>query len=397
MSRSFNKLTRPNMRKLKPGRQITEHGIIFERLPNGDGRFTVNVMVDGQRIHRVVGRESDGTTRTQAEQFIGQLRTDAKHDRLSLPKGRKRELSFKEAADQYMQRLEAGDGKDLKQKGHRLNLHLKPFFGAKPLSRISTFDVELYKKHRKGQKAIKRKLTDGSFSYKDKPASNGTINRELAVLSHILNKAVEWGWIQHKGAVIRRLKESRGRITYLTVEQTKHLIACALEDNSPQIYPFVVIAIETSMRMAEILSIQKSNIDLDRRVIYVPRAKSGPREQPITQHLADFLVKCIEASQSGTDWLFPSPTAREGHTVNIRKPFRRVVAAAGLDPDQVVRHTLRHTAITHLVQAGVDLPTVKRISGHKTLAMVERYAHANSEHIQAAMNKLEHRYRGARK
>jgi len=43
----------------------------------------------------------------------------------------------------------------------------------------------------------------------------------------------------------------------------------------------------------------------------------------------------------------------------------------------------------------VDLPTVKRISGHKTLAMVERYAHANGEHIQAAMDKLEARYRRA--
>ena len=71
-----------------------------------------------------------------------------------------------------------------------------------------------------------------------------------------------------------------------------------------------------------------------------------------------------------------------------------MVEADWLDPDQVVRHTLRHTAITHLVQAGVDLPTVKRISGHKTLAMVERYAHANSEHIQAAMDRLDNRYRG---
>lgn len=67
--------------------------------------------------------------------------------------------------------------------------------------------------------------------------------------------------------------------------------------------------------------------------------------------------------------------------------------AAKLDPKQVVRHTLRHTAITHLVQAGVDLPTVKRISGHKTLAMVERYSHRNGEHIRAAMNKLDRRYR----
>ncbi len=71
------------------------------------------------------------------------------------------------------------------------------------------------------------------------------------------------------------------------------------------------------------------------------------------------------------------------------------MAAAGLDPKQVVRHTLRHTAITHLVQAGVDLPTVKRISGHKTLQMVERYSHQNGIHIQSAMDKLEQRYRSS--
>ena len=101
---------------------------------------------------------------------------------------------------------------------------------------------------------------------------------------------------------------------------------------------------------------------------------------------------CNEALPTGTPWLFPSLAAHSGHTIDIRKAFRRVVAAAGLDPDEVVRHTLRHTAITHLVQAGVDLPTVKRISGHKTLSMVERYAHQNGTHINAAMDKLEERY-----
>ena len=69
--------------------------------------------------------------------------------------------------------------------------------------------------------------------------------------------------------------------------------------------------------------------------------------------------------------------------------MRRAVKAAGLDPDVVTPHVLRHTAITHLVQSGIDLPTVKRISGHKTLSMVERYAHANGEHISVAMQKLQ--------
>ena len=67
------------------------------------------------------------------------------------------------------------------------------------------------------------------------------------------------------------------------------------------------------------------------------------------------------------------------------------MTAAGLDPKEVVRHTLRHTAFTHLVQSGADLPTVKRISGHKTLQMVERYSHQNGAHLQAAMDRLERR------
>ncbi|WP_284505210.1 hypothetical protein [Caballeronia sp. INDeC2] len=40
--------------------------------------FAINVMADGQRIYRVVGRESDGTTRTQAEEFIAKVQSDAK-------------------------------------------------------------------------------------------------------------------------------------------------------------------------------------------------------------------------------------------------------------------------------------------------------------------------------
>lgn len=75
------------MRKLQAGLHIKEHGIIFERLANGDGRLTVRFMVDGQLVHRVVGKESEGVTRTQAEDFIENTRADARAGRLNLPKG----------------------------------------------------------------------------------------------------------------------------------------------------------------------------------------------------------------------------------------------------------------------------------------------------------------------
>jgi hypothetical protein len=94
MAKTFDKLTRPAIRKLARGQTISENGITFERLLDGDGRYTVNIMVDGVRIHRVIGRESDGTTRTQAEAFMDKARTEARQGRLNLPKGRKVVLGF---------------------------------------------------------------------------------------------------------------------------------------------------------------------------------------------------------------------------------------------------------------------------------------------------------------
>ena len=396
---NYVRLTRHAMRQLAPGKRIAERGIIFKRLANGDGVFSVNVMVDGQRIHRVVGRESDGTTRTQAEEFIQKVRQDAKNDRLALPKGRKVALSFQDAATKYLGRLEEEGGNDLRMKRNRLARHLIPFFGNLPLSKIGTSDIERYK-HIRGKELSYRggdrvsaeaKAKGAKVSAKAKVTSPGSINRELAVLSHLCSKAIEWDWIDRRPAKIKRLKEGSGRIEYLTSEEARRFVECSRGDENAHIYLFVVIALETSMRLKEILSMRCENVSLDRRVMFIPSAKGGAREQPITSHLAQVIGTRMEAQPKGSVWLFPSPRSKSGHTVDIRKPFRRVVSAAGLDLEKVVRHTLRHTAITHLVQAGVDLPTVKRISGHKTLAMVERYAHANGAHIQDAMDKLENR------
>ena len=374
MTIKFQKLTRTNMRALIENQNISEHGIVFERLTNGDGRFLINIMVDGKRVHRVLGKESEGVTRQQAEEFIAKMRTDARHDRLNLPKGRKLTLSFEEAAEKYLEKLKEEDGKNISKKREQLKLHLVPFFKDKPLSQIVTFDIERYKKHR---------ITK---------AKNGTINRELAVLSHLLNKAMEWKWIEFKACQIKRLKEDQGRITYLSAEKTVCVLESAKVDQNFHIYPFIMIGLETSMRRMEILSVELKNIDLQKRVIFIPQAKSGAREQPITNRLSEFLKSYVDMIGSSQQWLFPSKRSASTHVMNIEKACRRVVTRAGLNPKEIVRHTLRHTAITHLVQAGVDLPTVQRISGHKSLQMVVRYSHQNGSHIQAAMDKLEKRY-----
>ncbi|MBC8013387.1 MAG: site-specific integrase, partial [Methyloceanibacter sp.] len=222
-----------------------------------------------------------------------------------------------------------------------------------------------------------------------------TVNRELAVLSHLLNKALEWRWLKAMPAKIRRFREGPGRIVYLTKEQCVRLEAAAAQDQNENVHAFILVGLRTGMRHAEILSIKREHIDLERRVIWIPKAKAGAREQPITADLANRLAQRLAMLPPGCPWLFPSPGSLAGNAHTIRKAFRRSVVRAGLDPDQITPHTLRHTVVTHLLQAGVDLPTVQRISGHKTLVMVARYAHQSGAHIQAAMSQLDARLRKA--
>jgi len=346
MTKSFQTLTRMNTRKLKAGEKLQEGGIIFTRLPNGDGRFSVCIMVDGQRIHRVVGNESTGTTRQTAELFISRIQLDSRDNRLNLPKGRKTQMTFKEACLKYLGKI--NEEKDYKHKERRIRLHLMPFFKNFPLSKISTFDIERYKRER-----LKRPLLNRVEGL----ASTGSVNRELAILSHIFNKSMEWGYTEKIPCKIKKFPESSGRSAYLSREQIKKVLHYAELDGNQHIYPYMYIALHTAMRHMEILRLKREDIDFARKVLHIREAKAGAREQPMSSELAEFLADFLRCHTS--EFLFPSPKSCTGHLKEIRKPFGRVITKAGLDPKQIVRHTLRHTVITHLVQAGVDLPTVK--------------------------------------
>ena len=171
MTKRFQRLTRSAIRSLPPGSSITEAGIRFQRLPNGDGVFSVNIMVDRVRVHRVIGRESEGVTRQQAEDFIARARTDARRERLDLPEARKTQLAFTEASTRYLERLRVEGGKNIPAKDRQLRMWLLPFFGRFALKSISSTDVERYKTSRLG--------------FGTAPA---TINRELAVCLICLEK-----------------------------------------------------------------------------------------------------------------------------------------------------------------------------------------------------------------
>lgn len=375
MARRFQKLDRAAVRTLPIGGKITEAGIIAERMADRDIRYSINIMVDGQRVHRVIGRDSEGVTREQAERAIETLRTRAREERLDLPTGRKAHQLFRDAADEYLTRLEETGGKNIPIKRRQLRMHLIPAFGADRLDKLSEFGLKKYRKTR---------IAAG--------ATDATVNREMATLSHMLRSAVSWKWMKADDLPpIPKAAEARKTITILTDEQAEGLMQGAVADQDARLWLFVAFGLNAAMRHREILAVRYDQIDFANRRIFIPQAKAGEREQPITAALADALARQQKMENEPKGWVFPTLNAKQakgGHRTNMARPFLRAVARAGLEPERVTPHTMRHTAITRLVKAGVDLPTIQRISGHKTLAMVLRYTHVHGLHIDAAIGAL---------
>lgn len=384
MALKFTKLTRPVVRSLLPGEKIAEHGIVAERQKSGDVRYSVNIMVDRQRIHRVVGKESEGVTREQAERLIEKLRTESREGRLNLPAGRKLHRGFSEAADEYIQALKDTDGKNLKPKTQHLKNHLKPFFKEHRLDSFTDFNIRQYRKTRR---------TAG--------ASIATVNRELATLRHLLKTAASWKWIKRDAIPeITMEAEPQQPMVALNDAQSKALMDGAIADQDGRCWLFVAFGLGAAMRHREILRVRYDQIDFDNRRIFIPEAKAGQREQPITQSLADALQRqrAMEDEDKRNGWVFPSANpklSKNGYRTNMARQFARAAVRASLDPDRVTPHTMRRTAITKLVRAGVDLPTIQRISGHKTLAMVLRYVHLQGEHVDASISALDASLPGA--
>jgi integrase len=370
--RKFERLTPQEMRQLKAGESIFEQGIMYSKLSNGDGSFAINIMVDGERIRRVLGKESEGVTRQKAEQFIESARTQARERRFNLPKGRKLAMGFQELAEKYLERMLELGGEDAKKKKYRLETHLIPFFGTKPFDAIVSFDIERYYKHRKAS-----------------GAKASTINRECAVLSHMANRAKEWGWVSSRNFEIKKLPEEQTKIVYLTTEQCQRLLDVT-RTQCHELHLFVRIGLATGMRRSNIFSIRLEDLDLAHKRIFLPKTKTGARSQPITTALADYLAWYLEQyCYDGQEWLFPSKQSPTGHRTENRDALRTAVLNAELDPDIITAHTMRHTVVSQLVQKGVDIHTIMDITGHKTQEMVQRYSHRDSKHIEAAMDKLE--------
>jgi integrase len=227
-------------------------------------------------------------------------------------------------------------------------------------------------------------ITTDTLTGAMKAQSAGTWNRHRATVIAILHHAQAMGWLD-KVPTIPSRKTPPGRTRWLTLDEwarlekelPSHLLAPAR------------FALATGIRQANLLGLQWSEIDLQRKVawIHADNAKAGKAIGiPLSTEAIEILRSQI--GQHDTH-VFTYPLKRDDVTKNvpmvtIGEAYPKAVTRAGLVG--VTWHTLRHTWASWHVMHGTPLEVLQKLGGWASFDLVLRYAHLAPEYLATWAN-----------
>ena len=319
---------------------------VFKR--KGSPFYYIEFLFRGRRV----SRSARTSSRREAETFERRLRDEIARETRHLPVTPS--LTLDQACGRYW-----------KEHGHKLRWsgevarHLKLICThldrTMPFAELSNKDVN---------QLVQARELDG--------AGPAGVNRTLAVLQGVHSRATaRWesptkavAWRMHK------LKEPKGTIRFITIEDARRLIA-ALPVHSALIVRFLLA---TGLRREEVLSLTWSDVEFATSHVRV-LAKGGIRRLvPIE---GEALLVLHEAPRAGR-YVFDRK--------NFRRHWEAARKAAGLGNLRV--HDLRHTHATWLRQQGAPLEVVKVALGHSSVAVTQKYAHVVEAEVRAALQGL---------
>jgi integrase len=237
-------------------------------------------------------------------------------------------------------------------------------FGGKNIQDITTWQIEKYKTERKKQ---------------FKPAS---VNRELALLKHMLPKAVEWKKLKENPAnkSVKFFKGAVNRVRFLMPDEIQIL----LTNCDGFLKPIVTVALHTGMRRGEILNLKWEQVNFEQGIITILDTKNSERKDiPMDE--------TVKATLQGLDrrgeFVFRNKAGMPFNTMIIHYSFHSALDRSGITDFRF--HDLRHTFASNLVMAGVKIEKVQKLMGHKMIAMTQRYAHLAPGYLAESIKVLD--------
>jgi integrase len=348
--------------------------------------FAIRVWPSGRKVYFVRYRTKEGIKRYKTLGQHGKLtaeqaRTTALQyfsrvhqgdDPVAEETALRRAPTVAELAERYMAqhaRVKKKPG-SIRPDEYNLRCHVLPALGTKKVAVLTRADI--------------------THLHHAMRAAPGAANRVLALLSKMLTLAEQWGLRPEGSNPVRHIQRYRERRfdRFLSAEELARLGEVLAEAERTQTeYASVIAAIRllifTGARLAEILELRWEQVDFDRACLRLPESKTGAKIIYLSPPALDVLYG-IERDASNPYVIVGREPCT--HLVNLRKPWGRIRAKAGLADVRI--HDLRHSFASVGAALGLSLPIIGKMLGHTHAATTQRYAHLAADPVKDAVDKI---------
>ncbi len=372
MSDKWEKLA-PGIRcRLHPTRR---HGVKPDRY------FCLRFTVDGQKRQEALGWASEGWTLAKAQAELSRLKEAARTGQgaVTLAEARQKATEHRRQeaernislADYWTNHYEPYAKQEKRpetwrgeEKGYRV--WLSPRLATLPLRSIRPRDLE----------ALRQEMREAGKSPR-------TIQHVFATFRAVWMHGKKWGLLEGDpptvGVELGRIDNARHR--FLSPAQLQALLA-EVERRDPNAWEFILAAAHTGARLSELASLTWGCVDMDAKTLTLVHTKTGkPRAFPMTPQLFEMLAQKPHGEPGALVFI----NSEGGRWKLMPTCFRKALVALGFNDgredrrEKIVFHSLRHTAASLMLAAGVDARTIMELFGWSTLAMLQRYTHPGAE------------------
>ncbi len=236
---------------------------------------------------------------------------------------------------------------------------------------------------------IDESLIERYVQQRRKKVSPATVNRQLATLRRLLRLAHEW-----------KVITGVPRIRLLPGEHNREFVLSHTLENLylgivPQpLHDVALLILDTGLRVGEALSLEWRDVHFKPGgkakfgYLQVREGKSRNARRTISLTVRVSAMLQRRALTSDSAWVFPGKTQEPFLGTSLNHQHQKARTALKLPMDFVI-HSLRHTMLTRLGEAGVDAFTIMRIAGHSSITVSQRYVHPSSEAMERAFERLE--------
>lgn len=356
----------------------------FEKRVSRDGTIShrVKIRLKGfPPIYETFAKKTDAARWAQAKE--AEMR-QGKY----FPEAKAKHKSVNDLIDTYLENLEAKNPQRVKD-AKKLLKWWKAEFGHVALADFTSEQVM------KAQGALaKRKTVRKDENGDPCTLSNSTINRYTVALNTAFNFGIKrLKWINHNPVGdVDKFKEPNGRIRFLCEDEISRLLDACRSSQNPHLFNVVIIGVSTGARRGEIERMRWQDVSADCARITLPKTKNGEvRSVPLAATALKIVQKMKMEKSEEQIMLFPSPND-PNRAVDFRHAWEHALKVAKIENFRF--HDLRHTCGSHLAMNGANAIEIADVLGHKTLAMVRRYAHLSDKHVSKVVSTMNERILG---